>query len=356
MSGRARVGRTRGGRADGVESEWQQVRRKKKSNDYSIDEKPTQRLRWSYSGQIICSSGPWPTPPPPPPPHPCNLPPPPPHPHNLPPPPPVTQNPTTNTIDEIRFISSKEDRSIAMTTMIGESESFESLMNVKAFKEVEGNSSIEIRYVGGLNSLLEFEDEVTMRKFLEEGEHIWKPWFKTLVPWKLHQQFTKRIASVIIYGVPPHAWCEVAFSTIAKNWGEILVPEPCDTENLNMAFGRTTILTDHPGLISSSLTVRIDDIPYTITEEDATNSDDELQDDALLDMTPEPAANPDDEASEDHVGEAKGQEQVSRGILESGWNYEETRHSPADVACELGQAQLGQHAYIESLGQASNGL
>ncbi|KAI3522120.1 hypothetical protein L1887_11599 [Cichorium endivia] len=88
-----------------------------------------------------------------------------------------------------------------------------------AFKEVEGNSSFELRCVGGLNTLLEFEDETEMKSFLENGEHIWKPWFKTFVPWNQDMQLNKRITSLLIYGIPLHAWCEEAFSTFASTWG-----------------------------------------------------------------------------------------------------------------------------------------
>ncbi|KAI3508665.1 hypothetical protein L1887_23674 [Cichorium endivia] len=106
-----------------------------------------------------------------------------------------------------------------MATLIGESESFEKLMNIKAFKEVEGNSCLELR-------------------------------------------FSKRIASIIIYGVPMHAWCEEAFTVIARKWEEVLIPEACDTDNLNLAFGRIGILTDHLGIISTSINIVVDGEQY----------------------------------------------------------------------------------------------
>ncbi|KAI3698729.1 hypothetical protein L2E82_42505 [Cichorium intybus] len=165
---------------------------------------------------------------------------------------------------ELRFTTTKKARTVAMTTLVGESESFESLMNVKAFKEVEGNPSLELRYVGGLNTILEFEDGEAMNKFLVEGQHVWKPWFKSLQPWDPSQTFTKRIASIVIHGVPLHAWCEEAFSVIARRWGEVIIPETCETDNLNMAYGRVGILTENSGLISYAVTITVDDVLYTI--------------------------------------------------------------------------------------------
>ncbi|KAI3740321.1 hypothetical protein L2E82_30749 [Cichorium intybus] len=165
---------------------------------------------------------------------------------------------------ELRFTTTEKARTVAMTTLVGESESFESLMNVKAFKEVEGNPSLELRYVGGLNTILEFEDGEAMNKFLVEGQHVWKPWFKSLQPWDPSQKFTKRIASIVIHGVPLHAWCEEAFSVIARRWGEVIIPETCETDNLNMAYGHVGILTENSGLISCAVTITVDDVLYTI--------------------------------------------------------------------------------------------
>ncbi|KAI3515261.1 hypothetical protein L1887_14081 [Cichorium endivia] len=141
-------------------------------------------------------------------------------------------NPATK---EIRFTTSDISRRVARATLIGESESFEKLMNVKAFKEVEGNPSVDLRYVGGLNTLLEFEDEEIMTSFLRNGEHVWKHWFKTLTPWRQDMQLNKRVSSLLVYGVSLHAWCEEAFSNIAKIWGTVLILETCDTSNQNLA-------------------------------------------------------------------------------------------------------------------------
>ncbi|KAI3503430.1 hypothetical protein L1887_31871 [Cichorium endivia] len=117
---------------------------------------------------------------------------------------------------------------------------------ITAFKEVEGNSCTELRYVGGLNTLLEFDSEVEMNEFLVNGEHIWRPWFKSLIQWSPSLQLNKRIGSIMIYGIPMHALCEEAFTVIASKWGRVLIPDTCDTDNLNLAFGRVGILTDNP--------------------------------------------------------------------------------------------------------------
>ncbi|CAI9263272.1 unnamed protein product [Lactuca saligna] len=113
--------------------------------------------------------------------------------------------------------------------------------------------------------LVEFESEAAKSKFLVDGRQIWKPWFKTMYNWNPKENFNVRIASIMIFGVPQHAWCEEAFLVIARKWGTVIIPEECATDNPNMAFGRVGILTSHPNLINQSITISVDESPFSIT-------------------------------------------------------------------------------------------
>ena len=50
----------------------------------------------------------------------------------------------------IKFISFPECREFTKRTLVGETETFQSLMNIIAFKDVEGCPTLEMRYLGGL--------------------------------------------------------------------------------------------------------------------------------------------------------------------------------------------------------------
>nr|KAJ0189013.1 hypothetical protein LSAT_V11C800402950 [Lactuca sativa] len=164
----------------------------------------------------------------------------------------------------IRMISAEGSKECMNSTLVGETENFQALMNVKAFPEVEGCPTIQLRYLGDLKMLLDFENVEEKNDFLVKGEAIWKPWFKSLTNWSMECKYNERIASIIIQGVPQHAWCEEAFSTTAKLWGSVVIPEECPTDSPNLAFGRVGILTSHPGLISSSIPVFVDGIHFEI--------------------------------------------------------------------------------------------
>nr|KAJ0210611.1 hypothetical protein LSAT_V11C400216830 [Lactuca sativa] len=171
---------------------------------------------------------------------------------------------TTNP-NPIRMTSFEETREFMKRALVGEVENFQALMNVRAFPEVEECPTVVMRYLGGMKMLVEFESEDAKTKFLVDGRQIWNPRFKTMYNWNPKENFNVRIASIMIFGVPQHAWCEEAFSVIARKWGTVIIPEECATDNPNMAFGRVGILTSHPQLINQSITISVDESPFSIT-------------------------------------------------------------------------------------------
>nr|KAJ0211388.1 hypothetical protein LSAT_V11C400222230 [Lactuca sativa] len=174
------------------------------------------------------------------------------------------QPPPTPSSPKIKMTSTFETLEFMQRALVGVMENFQALMNVKAFCEVEECPTIMMRYLGGLKMLVEFESKQENEKFLVEGEQIWKPWFKEMYPWDPKENFTERIASILIYGVPQHAWCEEAFSAITKTWGRVIIPDECSTDNTNMAFGRVGIITSQPGSISQTITIKVDNDVFNI--------------------------------------------------------------------------------------------
>lgn len=112
--------------------------------------------------------------------------------------------------------------------------------------------------------LLEFGNTMEKEEFLNNGKEIWQLWFKEVTAWDVEGNFNERIASLIIQGVPQHAWCEETFSVIARSWGMVVIPEECNTDSPNLAFRKVGILTSHPGIISSSIKILVDGKSYQI--------------------------------------------------------------------------------------------
>lgn len=102
----------------------------------------------------------------------------------------------------IRMISTEGSKECMNSTLVRETENFQTLMNVKALPEVEGCPNIQLRYLGGMKMLLDFESVHEKNDFLSNGEAIWRPWFKSLTNWSMECNYNERIASIIIQGVP----------------------------------------------------------------------------------------------------------------------------------------------------------
>lgn len=115
-----------------------------------------------------------------------------------------TRNMNNARTDEksIRMISTKGSKECMNSTLVGETESFQTLMNVKALPEVEGCPNNQLRYLGGMKMLLDFKSVQEKNDFLSNGEAIWRPWFKSLTNWSMECNYNERIASIIIQGVP----------------------------------------------------------------------------------------------------------------------------------------------------------
>ncbi|GKA79907.1 putative RNA-directed DNA polymerase [Tanacetum coccineum] len=86
------------------------------------------------------------------------------------------------------------------------------------------------------------------------------------------------IKYLAIFGLPPQLWLSNVFTSIAMQWGKVIIPEDCNIRQFNRTTDKVCILTNHKELISE-----IAVIPYgkeLISQKkgpnkDAINSDDE---------------------------------------------------------------------------------
>ncbi|MDV2887823.1 DUF4283 domain-containing protein, partial [Alkalihalophilus pseudofirmus] len=90
--------------------------------------------------------------------------------------------------------------------------------------KADGCPDIGVRFLGGLFVLLEFNDEAGANDFILNSKDIWENWFTSLVKWQKDFTVKERLASILIHGVPPHAWTEDSFNAIGKVFGEVVSP------------------------------------------------------------------------------------------------------------------------------------
>ncbi|PWA49836.1 hypothetical protein CTI12_AA434350 [Artemisia annua] len=117
------------------------------------------------------------------------------------------------------------------------------------------NFSPWVLYLGGLHILIQFPDPESAKKALTNNSL--KSYFKSLSPWNTCYRITERVTWIAISGLPPHMWYPEPYTSIAKLWGDILLPEDCSSRQFDRSTRKVCILTKHTNLILETIQVSI---------------------------------------------------------------------------------------------------
>ncbi|PWA41586.1 hypothetical protein CTI12_AA459190 [Artemisia annua] len=165
--------------------------------------------------------------------------------HIPPPPTPITIHPCPDLISKLSH------------SLIGELYSIDTLPNLGSIFDDNGFPNIRTKYLGGLFVLLEVETETPTNMVLENTSV--KSCFKTLNPWTNKFKLEDRLVWISIEGLPPQAWHEAAFSRIARSWGDIIVPETCNSTSNNLVAGKVCVRTKCMDVILHTMPILVDD-------------------------------------------------------------------------------------------------
>ncbi|KAL4562061.1 hypothetical protein LXL04_034251 [Taraxacum kok-saghyz] len=149
-------------------------------------------------------------------------------------------------------------------SLLGEVKCFEILKNLQELPKVEGLNEVKVSYYGGMSVLLEFRTKDAAKKFLTLARGTWTKWFRALDSWSPEKQTLKRLASLHIVGIPPHAWMSCVFSDIGSIWGEIVVPEWCNSELRNRERGNVIILTQVSNFINETVELVVQNMRFKV--------------------------------------------------------------------------------------------
>nr|GEW73141.1 cytochrome P450 [Tanacetum cinerariifolium] len=117
----------------------------------------------------------------------------------------------------------------------------------------EGFCDFITKYLGGLHILIQFLDPESAKKALTNHSLI------SLLPWNTSYRITQRVTWIAISGLPPHMWYPEPYTSIAKLWGDILLPKDCSSRQFDRSTGKVCILTTHTNLILETIQVPIGD-------------------------------------------------------------------------------------------------
>ncbi|KAL4564110.1 hypothetical protein LXL04_028162 [Taraxacum kok-saghyz] len=149
-------------------------------------------------------------------------------------------------------------------TLIGEVHNYSILKNLNELPSIEGLNDVKICYIGGLSISIEFSSIVASKNYLCLAKDSWKKWFRELKSWATEDLVMKRLVSLSIVGIPPHAWNSSTFSDIGAIWGEVVIHEWCKSENKNRDRGRIAILTQEFKTINDTVEISIERNRYTV--------------------------------------------------------------------------------------------
>ncbi|KAL4557040.1 hypothetical protein LXL04_035210 [Taraxacum kok-saghyz] len=126
--------------------------------------------------------------------------------------------------------------------LVGELKDIELLSKCMSLIHTYGLGDCNIRYLGGLTVLLEFNSNVIADCFLRNQRVNWSVWFGALSKWKESFNLESRAIWLKIRGVPVNCWDSKVFSSIAEQYGRVLIPFDCPEEAMDMSYGKVCVL------------------------------------------------------------------------------------------------------------------
>ncbi|CAI9261598.1 unnamed protein product [Lactuca saligna] len=128
------------------------------------------------------------------------------------------------------------------TIIVGEAMSLDHLENLPKLLRPKGESSMEIKYIGGLRVLILFDYSVAAKEFME-NECRWKQHLKWLRWGDKTETHAERVAWIRIMGLPLHLWGQRNFKTITSVYGKTIAPFKDIPHRVDLSHVKIGILT-----------------------------------------------------------------------------------------------------------------
>nr|KAJ0195626.1 hypothetical protein LSAT_V11C700343790 [Lactuca sativa] len=221
------------------------------------------------------------------------------------------------------------------TSLIGEALTLDHLGHLPKLLRDNGETDLEIKYVGGLRVLFLFDSSVDAKDFLN-NKNKWKETLKW-VNWsdKTDMQ-VERVAWIRIIGLPLYLWGERNFASIIEGFGKTIAPYEDLSNRVDLSCPKIGILTSRKTRINEELQVVIDGRVFKIgiiefdedwfpfrfdksedyyeTQDEGDEEDSEYGNEEEDGISDTYMGNPDDEKEE---GEISPELQTGRNVVQS---------------------------------------
>ncbi|GKF63928.1 hypothetical protein Tco_0187376, partial [Tanacetum coccineum] len=146
-----------------------------------------------------------------------------------------TNNQTT-TKHKLNFSLAVDQNYNSNHSIFAELKSLDGASNTQHIILDEGFYDFTTKYIGGLHILIQFPDQESVDKALTNASLA--SHFKALIPWNITYRIPNRITWLSISGLPPQMWFSGPLTSIAKLWGDILIPKECNARQFNRSMGK----------------------------------------------------------------------------------------------------------------------
>ncbi|PWA72620.1 hypothetical protein CTI12_AA267320 [Artemisia annua] len=120
-----------------------------------------------------------------------------------------------------------------------------------------GFDDFSIKYIGGMNLLIQFPNHEAVEKAL--SNNTLKTHFLSLMPWTNKHRVPNRVTWISISGIPAQLWFSIPFKPVAELWGKILIHEDCSSRQFNRTAGKV-----HLDLIKYTIQIPIENEVFTV--------------------------------------------------------------------------------------------
>ncbi|KAI3515594.1 hypothetical protein L1887_14495 [Cichorium endivia] len=156
----------------------------------------------------------------------------------------------------LRGVKSYSEAVSLESCLIGEAKDLERLENFFNIFSASDLVDCSIKYLGGLNILLDFGRKSVADAFLNDHAEGWRKWFSWLRFWDESFSQMHRIVWVKISGMPVQFWDAVFFDVMAERFGRVLIPVEGSNQAFNLSFGRLCLLARNDVIINDCVEVK----------------------------------------------------------------------------------------------------
>nr|GEX31281.1 cytochrome P450 [Tanacetum cinerariifolium] len=104
-----------------------------------------------------------------------------------------------------------------------------------------------------MHLLIELQDRNAVKNALSNT--TLKAHFRTMKPWSNNIRIKNRVTWILVSGFPPQLRLIDSFNVVAEQWGKILIPKDCSTQQFNRSARKVCILTDHLEFIMAMMQI-----------------------------------------------------------------------------------------------------